>query len=159
MLAVTTQRKSAEQIRASLWAQLGLSVNDFFNGPTNYEFATPTLNSLGEDNCPVWGADEPNWVMQTQPAMRHAALGWRPVARGPAARPVPVAALRAGARPDSSQAWCKMAIAKSNNQLLFPFVDPSAPSAANAAAIKQNIGYLALHFLGDPASPDDVDGF
>jgi hypothetical protein len=157
VMAVTTQRKSAEQIQASLWAQLGLSSTDFFVGPVNYEYGTPTLNAPALDTYyPVWGADAPDWVMQTQPAARHAQLGGAQSLDGRARDPSPSPPF-ALALIGISQSWCKLAIAKSTNQILFPMVAPSAPSAGNTPAIKANIGYLALHFLGDPASDADVD--
>ena len=56
-----------------------------------------------------------------------------------------------------AQRYCKMAIAKSDHTLLFPKVDPSASSAGASAAIHDNIAYLHLHFLGEPASAEDVE--
>jgi hypothetical protein len=51
-----------------------------------------------------------------------------------------------------------MGIAKSGSKaLLFPEVDPKAKSADAADAIKKNIGYMHLHFLGEPAVDADVN--
>ena len=50
-----------------------------------------------------------------------------------------------------------MAIAKPTNTLLFPHVDKTAKSATAADDIRKNLGYLHLHFLGEPADPADLE--
>src|SRR5688500_18824971 len=65
--AATVSRLSAEQIRATLYAQLGLAQDDFFSPPSNYYFGTLTVSSLGEDNYPIFSSDEPATSFTTQP--------------------------------------------------------------------------------------------
>ncbi|MFT3774970.1 MAG: hypothetical protein QM820_57210 [Minicystis sp.] len=153
--APTVQRQSAEQIRATLYAQLGLSHEDFFSPATTY--GTPALTSKGEGNYPVYGADEAPSAYEPAQQFRHASLGGasslQQRQRDPAITPSFLEALI-----PMSQAWCRKGIAKSENKtLLFPEVDPQAKSADAADAIKKNIGYLHLHFLGEPAAAGDVD--
>jgi hypothetical protein len=50
-----------------------------------------------------------------------------------------------------------MAIAKPDNTILFPYVDPNAPSASEGDAIRKNIGYFALHFWGSRVEGTEVD--
>jgi hypothetical protein len=152
--AVSVQRLSAEQMRATLYAQLGLSAADFFSQSPSANRGTPGVTSLGEDNYPVYGADEAPGAIDQPPVSRHGALGGAQTsaikARDLSASPSFVLSIAA-----MSQAWCKMAIAKPKS-ILFSGVSPDAPSSTSAAAIKQNIAYLTLHFLGDPAASADV---
>jgi hypothetical protein len=153
--AATVQRLSAEQIRATLYAQLGLGESDFFSQSPTANRGTPGALSLGEDLYPVYGADDAPGAIDDPPIRRHAALGGAQTSEIKARdlSPGPAFALSIAAL---SQAWCKIAIAKPKS-ILFPKVSPSAASASSADAIKQNIGYLTLHFLGEPAVPADVD--
>lgn len=151
----TVERQSAEQIRATLYAQLGLSNDDFFVAASTY--GTPALSSKGESNYPVYGSDEAPTAYESAQTFRHASLGGSSSLaqrkRDATTTPSFLEALI-----PMSQAWCRMGIAKSGSlALLFPEVDPMAKSADAADAIKKNIGYLHLHFLGDPAAPADVD--
>jgi hypothetical protein len=155
--AVTVQRKSAEQIRASMWVQLGLSESDFFSGPAPGVFDTPSVNSFSEDNYPIRSADDENTSFTNEPLTRFAALGGTQ-ALDNRARDLSSSPSFAQALIPLSQQWCKMAISKpSSKALLFPRVDPTLSSSTAAADIKANIAYLGLHFLGDPAQPADVD--
>jgi len=158
--AATVQRLSAEQVRATLFAQLGLTLDDFFTYAPNSTFGTATEVSISEDNYPVYGADEgPGCFSETSnvrpPVSRHASLGGAQTSQVKQRdlTPSPSFVLSLAAM---SQAWCKMAIAKPTNPL-FPAVSPDASSATAADAIKKNIAYLSLHFLGDPATNAEVD--
>jgi hypothetical protein len=59
-----------------------------------------------------------------------------------------------------SQDWCMTAVHQSpTNAVFFKYATPSSTSTADAAAIKQNIGYLYLNLLGDSppaAAVDDI---
>jgi hypothetical protein len=153
--APTVQRQSAEQIRASLYAQLGLSNDDFYTPASTY--GTPALATKGEDRYPVYGADEAPSAYESAQTFRHASLGGAS-ALAQRKRDGSVTPSFLEALIPMSQAWCRMGIAKSGSKdLLFPEVDPTAKSADAADAIKKNIGYLHLHFLGEPAASADVD--
>ena len=57
-----------------------------------------------------------------------------------------------------SQDWCRTAVTQSGNTALFKYASLSNNSSNDAAAIKKNIGYLHLRFLGEVASDEIVDG-
>jgi len=156
--AVTVQRVSAEQIRNTLYAQLGLAQADFYTtGPTIENYGVPEMNTLGEDNYPFAGADDLPGSYTPEPVQRHAELGGSQTLNSKV-RDLSPSPPFAEALVSLSQRWCKMGIAKpSSAALLFPYVDSAATSAASADAIKKNLSYLNLHFLGEPADPADID--
>jgi hypothetical protein len=154
--AVSIQRLSAEQMRATLYKQLGLSDADFMslNG-SNY--GTLEFVSRGPDQYPVFSTDDAHGIDSADPVFRSATLGGLH-SLASVKRDTSTSTPFALSLQPISQAWCKIAINKMSSQaLLFPNVAPTAPSASSAAAIKQNIGHLALHFLGEPSTPDDVN--
>ena len=152
--AVTVQRVSAEQVKSTLYAQLGLCDDDFY-GPAS-DYSIPEITSKGEDNYPVHGGDELPGAYEVWPVQRHAALGGSQ-SLGGKKRDLAPSPPFAQALVAVSQRWCKMAISKPSNALLFPYVDRTAKSATAAADIKKNLAYLNLHFLGEPADPADID--
>ncbi len=154
--AVTVQRQSAEQLRKTLYAQLGLNQDDFFHPVANVSYGTPAMDSRGEDNYPVHGADDLPASFAGEPMARHAGLGGSQSLEG---RKQDLAASSpfAQALVAVSQRWCKISVAKAGNKLLFPHVDPAAKSATAMDDIKKNLGYLHLHFLGEPAEPAEID--
>ena len=154
--AVSVQRVSVEQIRATLYAQLGLSDADFFKPAESY--GIPQIASLGEDNYPFQGTDQlpGSYDPDVFPVQREAALGGSQSLAG-RKRDLSPSPPFAHALVALSQRWCKMAIAKPATTLLFPYVDSAAKSATSADAIKKNLAYLNLHFLGQPADPADID--
>ena len=56
-----------------------------------------------------------------------------------------------------SQDWCSRAVAQPGNKALFKYASPTSKADADAAAIKKNIGYLHLRFLGDVANDAAID--
>lgn len=154
--AVTVQRQSAEQIRNTLYAQLGLTQDDFFQPVANVVYGTPAMPTKGEDNYPLHGADELPATFEVEPHMRHAALGGGQSLEG-RKRDLAASSPFAQTLVAVSQRWCKIAIAKPTSTLLFPHVDRTAKSATAADDIQKNLGYLHLHFLGEPADPAEIE--
>ncbi|APR79349.1 Hypothetical protein A7982_04696 [Minicystis rosea] len=153
--AITVARQSALQIRATLYAQLGLSHDDFFFAAQTH--GTPALASKGEGRYPIYGADEAPSAYETPQKFRYASLGGSSALEQRQADTTITASFAQALTP-ISQAWCRLGIAKAENKtLLFPEVDPKAKSTDAADAIKKNIGYLHLHFLGEPAAAADID--
>lgn len=152
--AVTVQRVSAQQIRDTLYAQLGLGDDDFYAPAASY--GIPEITSKGEDNYPVHGADDLPGAYESPPVQRHAALGGSQTLEGKTRDLAPSPPF-AQALVGVSQRWCKMAIAKPGNALLFPYVERTAKSAVAADDIKKNMAYLSLHFLGDPGEAADLE--
>jgi hypothetical protein len=56
-----------------------------------------------------------------------------------------------------SQDWCAIAVALPSNKALFKYATNTSKSDVDAEAIKKNIGYLHLRFLGEPASAAVID--
>ncbi|MGE0786889.1 MAG: hypothetical protein AB7S26_14550 [Sandaracinaceae bacterium] len=54
----------------------------------------------------------------------------------------------------TAQAWCRISV--DDKDILFEHASRDSTSAADAAAIQDNIRYLFLHMLGEVASDDDV---
>jgi hypothetical protein len=152
--AVSVQRVSAGQIRDTLYAQLGLSDDDFYVPASGY--GIPEISSKGEDYYPVHGADDLPGAYEDLPVQRHAALGGSQALEGKKRDLAPSPPF-AQALVAVSQRWCKLAIAKSSSTLLFPLVDRAAKSATSADDIRKNLTYLNLHFLGEPADPADIE--
>ena len=142
--------------RATLYAQLGLTQDDFFAFIRRH--ARDALGGLqGRGQLPCLLRRRAAVYSDENPEVeRHAALGGAQSLEGRKRDLASSPPFRGGAR-RCSQRWCKMAIAKPGNTALFPAVDPKATSAASAADIKKNIAFFSLHFLSEPATVDDVD--
>lgn len=154
--AVTVQRLSDVQIVSALQAQLGLTQDDFFHPAAPITFGTLQRSSLGEDNYPVYSSDWAPGPFEGEPVDRDAALGAAQTLRT-RKRDLAASPPFADAFIPIAQRWCRMAIDKPSNKLLFPNVDPKAPSQAAAADIKKNIAFWHLHFLGEPSTQAAVD--
>ncbi len=155
--ARTVSRLTAEQIRDTLYQQLGLSDTDFFTPAQSY--GVPQLNPIfGDSKYPVRGTDDvpDEFDGSSVATSRHGALGGAQTLGGKRADLSPGSPFVA-ALVNVSQAWCKLAVAKPDNPLLFATVAPTDTSAQAADAIKQNIAHLHLHFLGEVAVAADVD--
>jgi hypothetical protein len=152
--AVTVQRISAQQIRSTLYAQLGLSRDDFFTQLPDSAYGV--LQTKGEDNYPLRNGDEVPVSNEREPVTRYNSLGGSWTLDG---RKLDLAASSpfAQALVGVSQRWCNMGIAKPDSKLLFPHVDKAAKSATAADDIRKNIGYLSVHFHGKSASAEDVE--
>lgn len=146
---VAVSRLSVLQLRDTLYAQLGLSNADFFRDEPGYNGSVAVLVSRGEYNYPVHGPTELPGLhaSTTHPFARYRSL------EGSTVTPPFAQALI-----HTSQRWCKLGIAKSENKaLLFPHVEKEATSAEAADAIKTNLAYWYLHFLGEHADPAEVE--
>lgn len=56
-----------------------------------------------------------------------------------------------------SQAWCSYAIVELDRTALFSTVGPDDPSSTHSAQIKENLAYVHLRMLGEPATPAEID--
>jgi hypothetical protein len=56
-----------------------------------------------------------------------------------------------------SQAWCSYAIVDLDRRALFTAVGPDDPSSTHSAAIKENLAYVHLRMLGEPATRAEID--
>jgi hypothetical protein len=155
--AISVRRMSAPQVVSALYAQLGLTQEDFFVEGFSYGVSSAAQKS--PDDFPVLDPDgiPGPYGGEADPMRRFFALGGGASSRGRradlTASPSFVQALV-----PLSQRWCKMAIAKPSAQArLFPSVTPSTKSADDAAGIKSNIGHLHRHFLSEKPSAADID--
>jgi len=128
--APSIRRLAAEQLRQSLYDQLGITDADLGSSP--YAFT-------GSSGGQIWAnLGAPNWSVGKP--------------RSDATTPsffqtlVPL-----------SQSFCRIAVAKKGNTALLKYVTLVDKSAQAAAGIKKNIGYMYLRMIGDVAAPAVVD--
>jgi hypothetical protein len=155
--AISVRRMSAHQIVSALYAQLGLSHEDFFVEGFSYGVSSAAQKS--PDDLPVLDPDglPGPYGGEADPGRRFFALGGDASSRGRRADQTPSPSFVQALVP-LSQRWCKMAIAKPSGQaLLFTTVTPSTKSAEDAAGIKANIGYLHRHFLSEKPTAAEID--
>lgn len=155
--AITVRRLGSEQIKATLYRDLGLSDEDFFYPGQN--FGIPTYETKGEDNYPLHGQDEfPGYHSgdASKSGVRHFALGGRSALasrkRDAAITPAFVQALV-----PLSQRWCRLSAAKGARSPLFTVVAPTDRVAADPAKTKRQVAAWYQLFLGDQAAPEEVD--
>jgi len=137
------RRVGVEQVRAMLFAQLGLSLADVQH-VSRFPIDDPTFPTLGSgDNS---SADaEARWRALGGPDLLRGDIrsaDWNPLfiqTIGPMA-----------------QAWCRRAIDLDMSPL-FRHATPDSDSSVDAEAIRSNIEYLHLHMLGVVASEADVE--
>ncbi|MEM9073536.1 MAG: hypothetical protein AAGE52_33910 [Myxococcota bacterium] len=140
---VLASRLTARQVRGALYAQLGLSDEDFFGsgGGRVEDFPLRAAHEIPEASG---GAG--NWRN----------LGGANYLRG-ARGNTEVTPLFGQTLVPLSQAWCRKAIAKPSNPLFFRYGSADASSDEASDAIRRNIEHLYLHMLGVQATPEDVD--
>lgn len=155
--AITVRRISSEQIKATLYRDLGLSDDDFFYPGMN--FGIPTYETRGEDNYPLHGQDEfpgAHSGEASKSGVRHFALGGRSALasrkRDPAITPAFVQALV-----PLTQRWCRLSAAKGARSPLFTAVQPTDRVAADPAKTKRQVAAWHQLFLGEAAAPEEVD--
>jgi hypothetical protein len=156
--APTTRPLRAEELVASLQDQLGLEDADFVRTDSrNYDSPTATFRG----DLAVYSPDR-----AARPHYDHDALAtstrWRAlggpgwlagVRRGRAITPALMQTLR-----QLSYAWCRMAVQKPGNTVMFQRARPTDRVATAEAAIRADLASMVLRMLGDPASPAEVDG-
>jgi hypothetical protein len=155
--APTVRRLTAEEIVASLYDQLGLSEADFLGQPSS-NFSSPTVTFRGD--LPVWSPDQapgphyPADRLATETRWRGlGGPGWLSGAqRTRVVTPSLMQTLR-----QLSYAWCRMAVRKANNSVIFQRARPTDTTAMAAAAIRADLASMHLRMLGDPASPAELD--
>ncbi len=148
------RRLSVEQIRASLYAQLGLSDQDFFSSGYGGRRNTQEFALRATHEAP--GLEGP-----TSRSGRTLRSNWEGLG-GPNF-------FEARARVDDpsplffqnlvplSQEYCRVSVGKEGNDALFRFATRTSTSAQDLAAIRQNVEYLYLRMLGVVATDADVD--
>lgn len=155
--APTVRRLTAEEIVASLHDQLGLSDADFLgNLGTNHNSPTATFRG----DLPVYSPDRAPGPHYSADALalttRWRGLGgasWLDGAqRTTAVTPSLMQTLR-----QLSYAWCRMAVRKPNNTVMFQRARPTDTSAMVAAAIREDLASMHLRMLGDPPTPEELD--
>jgi hypothetical protein len=138
----TLRRLSAEKIRSSLYAQLGLTWDDFFTPLMTYDVVSLGLDK-NEGNYAIGSADDPLRPGSDLQVRRFTALGG-------ADR---FGALRQDSSPSSpnfvnmltnvSQAWCRLALAKQDNTQLF---SSGIPAKSDKVETSKVIARWFTHF-------------
>jgi hypothetical protein len=146
------RRMDAMQMKRAMYAQLGLTDEDFFTAAATYEI--PMLNPRTDGIYPVRAIDELPAPYERVSAERFAALGGgSPLTQVPSDRSVsPTAALTLT---QVSQAWCRVAIAKQGNEALF--TGGAAKTDTEQAAVTATIRRWSLLFLGERMSAEEAD--
>lgn len=155
--APTTRVLRAEEIVASLQDQLGLEDADFARADgRNYDSPTTTFRG----DLPVYSPDRaarPHYARDAlATSTRWRALGgpgWLAgVRRGRAITPALMQTLR-----QLSYAWCRMAVRKPGNTVIFQRARPTDRLASAEPAIRADVGSMVLRMLGEPATPAEFD--
>lgn len=155
--AITVHRMTAAQLVSTLYAQLGLTADDFYTPGKSYGVTLAVQKQ--EDNLAIIS---PDWLPgpwgDQGPLRRYFSLGGNSAVANRdtdlTASPGFVQVLV-----PLSQRWCKMAIEKPSSQaLLFTKTTPDTRSDEDAAGIKANIAYQYRHFLSDKPADGEVDG-
>jgi hypothetical protein len=147
--APTTRRLTAEEIVASLEAQLGLVDTDFAD----------CCGTLINDALPVWSPDaiSPGVPYGTPgngwPSDRFLGLGG-PFSLHYQQREKGVTPAMMQVLFEISQAWCGLSVKKPMSPL-FKYATLADTSATSAAGIQKNISYLHVRMLGE-ADPKEV---
>ena len=150
----STRRLTAEELTTTLMDQIGLVFEDDFVAGYGADYGSPTVQLKGDlaayspDSAPppeAAGDREARFIALGGP-------GW--MARRPRDQSISPPFLQNLVQ--LSQAWCRMAVNKTTNEVLFAKVQKDATSTAAAAQIKDNIAYLYLRMLGEAPTADDV---
>jgi hypothetical protein len=150
---VKVRRMSATLIQRTLYQQLGLGHEDFFED--GEYFGILQAFDIADDLYPLQPADafptpDPEGAAQE----RFFALGGgsaiRQVRRSSAAGPTFVLTLT-----QVSQAWCRFGLEKNPNEALLP--GGANPKEGDEATVKATLRRWHLHFWGVVATDADVD--
>lgn len=145
-------RLSATQIQRSLYQQLGLSEADFFTPAGEYGIAMAEARG-GDEPYPLQPVDAIPMPRQRTTADRFHALGGgstlNQVRADNDVGPTFVLTLM-----QVSQRWCRMGLAKTTNEALFPSGTTRATDEAN---VRSTIRRWSLHFHARHAEDAEVD--
>lgn len=151
--AQTVRKIGAKHLEKGLRNLLGLSRDDFFLDAGSY--GVPMEQHRGRGSYPVHDPDAVPGSYSSPPIDNFFNLGGastiRTVGSDRSFTPPLIQTLV-----PLSQQWCRMAVAKDDNEALFRHATPQTTSE-DAAAVRDNIGYLYLHLLAIEASNDDID--
>jgi len=150
----STRRLTAEELTTTLMDQIGLVFDDDFVQGFGQNYGSPTVLFKGDLGVYSPDASPPPDSSRNREA-RFLALGgpgW--MARRPRDQSISPPFLQTLVQ--LSQAWCRMAVQKPTNEVLFAKVKKDATSAADAASIRDNIAYLYLRMLGEAPTDEDV---
>ena len=145
-------RLSATQIQRTLYQQLGLTHDDFFESGS--EFGVPMASAKnGDELYPLQGPDALPTPANRPTLERHLALG------GGSALMQVRAQLDTGptfvhSLTPLAQRWCRLALEKPANSALFP---AGAAMSADATKAKATLRRWHFHFLAERASDAEVD--
>jgi hypothetical protein len=153
---VQVRRKTAEQIRVTLYAQLGLSEADFFT--TSSTAGIPyRLDANAGDAYAVRSSDATPYADPfDQGGSLYSAMGGAYWLEGKLQNDAITPNMLQALVP-ISQAWCRAAFEKPSNTAVLAKATLADTSTTGAAAIKANIAYLYLRMLGEPAPQAEVD--
>lgn len=156
--AAQVRRKSAEQIRVTLYAQLGLTEADLL---TTVSMGTQPyrVDARYGDAYALRSSDEtPAQDPREQAGSLYVALGGAHWLEGKLSSPQ-VTSNMAQALVPISQAWCRTAFAKPGNTAVLSLatLQDDSSTSAGRAAIRANLGALYLRMLGEVATPAELD--
>jgi hypothetical protein len=153
--AVHTRRLTAEEVVVTLMSQIGLDpAADFVAGHGSF-YESPTVSLKGK--LPVYSPDAaPPVHSPGKEDDRFLALGG-PDWMNQRPRTQDFSASFLQTLTQVSQAWCQMAVQKADNSVFFAKASRSDTSAAAGQAIRDNIAWLHLRMLGEPASNEEID--
>lgn len=143
--APTTRRLTAEEMVMTLRRNLGLEEAGLH--------ATKDVNLVLRGSDTAWSAGESTGANSM--SLFEALGGPSTLAMRPREKALTPSALQLLVQ--ISQDWCGRAVAIPKNPAIFKYATADAKSTTDAAAIKKNIGYLHLRFLGEVAPVAVVD--
>lgn len=149
--AARITRLSAQQVRRTLYQQLGLTHDDFFI-PAE-EFGIPMAESRGDGNYPMQGPDELPAPRQRETAERFLGLGGASIVEQARADVLPSPNFT-NILVQVSQAWCRKALTKQGNTALFS--DGVVAADESEEAVKGTIRRWSRHFIGVTVDDEEV---
>jgi hypothetical protein len=146
-------RMGANDVVRALYAQLGLSDDDFFQPASSYNIPLKTAQSDG--NYPMTSPDSIPGPYEGLPAERFASLGGGSAMLQVATDNTPSPSFL-GTVTQVSQVWCRLALDKAGNEALLP-AGTVLSGSDDAPAVKAIIRRWFLHFHAVAASDEQID--
>jgi hypothetical protein len=146
-------RIGANEVIRVLYAQLGLSDDDFFQPASSFDL--PMKSAQGDGNYPIASPDSTPAPYEGLPAERFASLGGGSAMFQVATDATPSPSFL-GTITQVSQAWCRLALEKPGNAALLP-AGTTLGGSGDAAAVKALIRHWSLHFHAVGATEEEID--
>ncbi len=143
--AITVRRLDAAHVELALRDLLGLTRDDFFKDAESYGIPVDELRDRA--SFPVHNPDAIPGAFSSVPVLNYYALGGGSPPGGVNVERT-VGAPFVQTMVPLSQQWCRMAVAKPDNASLFKYATATSSSAADSAAIVDNIVWLHARFHG-----------